>query len=84
MCAVMISSIEKCRLKNISECAEDVFGVVVRISSQGKEDFKEECLSNNDAFTLQDWVNAFEWITISLSCKKCGLSDKEWLNLETM
>ena len=67
-----------------SECAEDVFGVVVRISSQGKEDFKEECLSNDDAFTLEDWVNAFEWITISLSCKKCVLSDKEWLTLETM
>ena len=67
-----------------SKCAEDIFSVVVKISSQGKEDFKEECLSDDDTFTLEDWVNAFEWITISLSCKKCGLSDKEWLDLETM
>ena len=67
-----------------SKCAENIFSIVVRISSQGKEDFKEECLSNNDAFTLGDWVNAFDWITISLSCIKCGLTDKEWLDMETM
>lgn len=67
-----------------SKCAEDIFSVVVRISSQGKKDFKEECLSNDDSFTLDDWVNAFEWITISLFCKKCGLTNKEWLDMETM
>ncbi len=67
-----------------SKCAEDVFSIVVRISSQGKEDFKEECLSNDDSFTLEDWVNAFEWITISISCKKCELTSKKWLDLETM
>ena len=67
-----------------SKCTEDIFSIVVRISSQGKDDFKEECLSNDDSFTLADWVNAFEWITISLFCQKCGKTDKEWLDLETM
>ena len=67
-----------------SKCAEDNFNVIVRISSQGKEDFEEECLSNDDSFTLEDWVNAFDWITISLSCEKCGLHEKEWLDMETM
>ena len=67
-----------------SECEEDAFNITINIHSQGKEDFEEECLSNDDSFTLEDWVNAFEWITISLSCIKCGFTDKDWLDLETM
>ena len=34
-----------------AECAEDIFRVLVQISSQGKEDFNKECLSNDDSFT---------------------------------
>ena len=67
-----------------SKCRKKVFGITLHISSQGKEDFAEECMSYDDAFSLDDWVNAFEWITISLSCAECGHSDKNWLDLETM
>ena len=66
------------------KCSGDSFGVVVHISSQGKEDFEEECLSNDDSFTPDDWVNAFEGITVSLTCRGCGLTDDEWLVAETM
>lgn len=67
-----------------SECGENTFSITIYISSQGKGDFAEECLSDDDSFTLEDWVNAFDWITISLSCEKCGFADEEWLDLETM
>lgn len=67
-----------------SKCNKEFFGVTVHISSQGKDDFKEECLSNDDSFTLEDWVNAFDWITISLSCEKCRLVCEGWLDFETM
>ena len=67
-----------------SECGKNTFSITIHISSPGKEDFEEECLSNDDSFTLEDWVNAFDWITISLTCEKCGLTDKEWLDFETM
>lgn len=66
------------------ECGKDSFGVTVWISSQGKKDFLEECVANDDSFTLDDWVDGFEWITISLSCKECSYVEKDWVDLETM
>ena len=65
-------------------CREDGHKIIVHIASQGKEDFIEECLANDDSFSLEDWVDAFEWISISLTCEKCGLISKKWLDLETM
>lgn len=67
-----------------AECKEKAFGITIRIASQGKQDFEEECLAYDDSFSLQDWVNAFEWITISLHCDKCALTSEEWLDSETM
>ena len=67
-----------------SKCKEYDFSIVICISSQGKADFEEDCLLNDDSFTLNDWINAFDWITISLSCKKCGATDRKWLDFETM
>ncbi len=67
-----------------SNCKEDCFKVLVHISSQGKEDFIDECLSTDDSFSIEDWVDAFEWISISLTCENCGELSKEWLDAETM
>lgn len=67
-----------------SNCKEDCFKVLVHISSQGKEDFIDECLSTDDSFLVEDWVDAFEWISISLTCENCGELSKEWLDAETM
>ena len=44
--------------------------------SEGKftfegEDFVDECLSDDDSFSFEDWVDAFEWISVSLTCEKC-------------
>lgn len=67
-----------------SSCEEDGCKVIVRISSQGKEDFIDECLSTDDSFSVEDWVDAFEWISISLICENCGELSEEWLDAETM
>ena len=69
---------------NCPDCGHDVFKILVWISSQGKQDFLDECVSNDDSFSLEDWVDAFEWISISLTCEKCGLKSKKWADLETM
>ena len=65
-------------------CGKDVFGVVVYISSQGKEDFVEECVSYDESFSEEDWIDAFECIAFSLSCKECGSVQDGWAVLETM
>ena len=66
------------------DCDEDVFEVTVHISSQGKQDFLEECVANDDSFSGEDWVDGFEWITVSLTCRECSGEDQEWVDLETM
>lgn len=65
-------------------CGKDIFGVAVYISSQGKEDFIEECVSYDDSFSEGDWIDGFECIAFSLSCKECGSINDEWAALETM
>lgn len=67
-----------------SKCKEDSHKVIVHIASQGMQDFVDECLSNDGSFSQEGWVDAFEWISISLTCEKCGLISKEWVDLETM
>ena len=65
------------------KCKEDSFKVTINITSLGKEDFISECVSNDDSFSEEDWVNGFEWIKISLSCDNCSYED-DWVDLETM
>ena len=65
------------------KCNNDIFNITVQISSQGKQDFIEECVSNDDTFSSEEWVNGFEWIRVSLTCVNC--SEKElWADIETM
>ena len=64
-------------------CDGDSFKVTINISSQGKEDFISECVSNDDSFSEEDWVDGFEWIKISLCCDNCS-HEEGWVDLETM
>lgn len=72
---------EKC---DCSKCGNDAFHVEVCISSQGKQDFLDECVSYDDSFSLNDWGDGFEGIVISISCANCSFEEKNWVNLETM
>ena len=65
------------------KCKSDTFRVLVMISSQGKQDFIDECISNDDSFSEADWVDGFEWIDISLRCAECNYNEK-WMECETM
>ncbi|WP_173714823.1 hypothetical protein [Clostridium beijerinckii] len=56
----------------------------MEIYSQGKQDFVDECVSNDDSFSEEDWVDGFEWICISLSCIECSNHNKNWMEHETM
>lgn len=67
-----------------AKCGSENFEVTADISSQGKQDFMEECVSNDDSFTAEDWVDGFEWITVSLLCCDCNNTEENWLDLETM
>lgn len=72
---------EKC---DCLKCGHDAFHVEACISSQGKQDFLDECVLYDDSFSLNDWVDGFEWIGISISCANCSFEEKDWVNLETM
>lgn len=66
------------------QCRGSLFCVTIHIMSQGKQDFLDECVAYDDYFSPEDWVNAFEWIDISLRCENCRHKEKEWLDMETM
>ncbi|MDR1564823.1 MAG: hypothetical protein LBS74_07690 [Oscillospiraceae bacterium] len=68
------------------ECKEEIHEITVVISSQGKQDFIEESgIADGEAeFKEEDWVEAFDWIDISLKCSNCGCEEEQWLDLETM
>ena len=65
-------------------CGDQVFRVELKILSQGKQDFIDECVSNDDSFSEEEWVDAFEWINIRLICESCNSAENDWLDLETM
>lgn len=72
------------RKYNCPKCCQDTFHVEVCVSSQGKQDFLDECVSYDDSFSLEDWVDGFEWISIALSCMNCSFKERDWVVLETM
>ena len=74
---------ERYRLISLS-ALKDTFKVEVFISSQGKEDFIDECVSNDDSFSEKDWVDGFEYIRIALNCTNCSYSEEDWVDIETM
>ena len=57
--------------------------MIVSISSQGKDDFIDET-EDTDEFSPDDWIEAFEWITIALKCCECEHEDNSWIDYETM
>ena len=67
-------------------CDSTTFKVSVTISSQGQEDFVRELQQEiqDGKFTKEEWVNAFDWITISLTCSECGKTFSRFVDYETM
>ncbi len=64
-----------------SECKNNSNKIQITIGSQGKEYFLEE---TNNGFPPDKWVEAFEWITIQLTCSNCNHTHYDWVSFETM
>ena len=71
---------------NCPKCSCVIHNIEISIDSQGKQDFIDESgIADGGAdFKEDDWVNAFEWITIGLKCFGCGHDDEKWIDYETM
>lgn len=67
----------KCR-----KCGQHIFNVKLSIEAEDYEQFIEECVDEYpDEFTNENYVDAFNWITITLHCLNCG-DKNEWIDLE--
>lgn len=65
-----------------SKCGQDIFGVRLDIEAEDKEQFIEECVSDApDEFAPEDYVDAFGWITVTVTCDACHAKD-DWIDLE--
>ena len=71
---------------NCPKCTGDNHKLEISIMSQGKQDFVEETgiADGESEFSENDWIEAFEWITIGLTCFGCGYGIKKWIDYETM
>ncbi|MCQ2595582.1 MAG: hypothetical protein MJ196_10005 [Treponemataceae bacterium] len=67
-----------------SKCRNGIFNIKLNITSQGRQDFIDECAGSDDSFAEDEWVNAFEWIKIGLNCSGCQSKEADWLDAETM
>lgn len=52
----------------------------IHISLQDKESFLIEA---GGTFDENDWIDAFEWFSMSIKCAKCGLETLGWIDYET-
>ena len=68
------------------KCSCDIHNIEICIMSQGRQDFidKAGIADGETEFSEDDWIEAFEWITIGLNCYGCGHSDERWIDYETM
>lgn len=62
-------------------CGHTNVKINLKINSQGKDDYIEEA---GEEFNEDQWIEAFEWITIDVFCNNCQKEIKEWISYETM
>jgi hypothetical protein len=62
-------------------CENEGYKIYLTFSSTGKEDLITE---TGGLITEENWKDAFDWLTIDLSCNKCGKTTKDWRDIETM
>lgn len=66
------------------ECGKEEFLVEVGLELEDREQFAEEVVAYEpDVYSEEDYVDAFDWITISVTCTGCGHRAKDWVNFET-
>lgn len=66
------------------KCGGDTFNVEMEFEIEDEEQFNEEVVDDApDEYKPEDFVNAFDWISMSLTCKKCGEKIENWIDYET-
>lgn len=73
-------------LKNFvcPECKDSVFKIDISIETEDKEQFLEEVVAyEEDNFSEDDYVDAFNSITIDIECLHCGKKEIGWIAYET-
>lgn len=66
------------------ECKKDRFLVKLGIEVEDPEQFAEEVVAYEpDIYSEEDYVDAFDWITIPVECACCGHRVRDWVNFET-
>jgi hypothetical protein len=53
---------------------------VIEVCSQGKDYFVG---ATEGEFDEEEWPDAFEWISISITCSECGFKTEKWVDYET-
>ena len=63
-------------------CGCETYKIYINIHNTGKKDLLEDqaCEYINE----DNWVDAFDWISIDLECSDCGKKTKKWFEMETM
>ncbi len=75
---------EDLKVYHCGACQGDAFTVEIGIELEDKEQFIEEVVEYEpDKFVPEDYVDAFDWFTVALKCKKCGRKYEDWVNFET-
>lgn len=64
------------------KCESTIFSITLDIEIEDKEQFIEECVNEYpDRFSADDYIDSFDWITITICCQQCNQQD-EWISLE--
>ncbi|MFG6377467.1 MAG: hypothetical protein K1W19_03980 [Lachnospiraceae bacterium] len=79
-------SVPDSELKNFvcSDCKDSVFKISISIETEDKEQFLEEVVAyEEDKFSEDDYVDAFNGIGIDIECLHCGKKEPGWIAYET-
>lgn len=74
------------KLKEYScpKCKKNKFELSIGIELEDIDQFVEEVVADDpDHFSKEDYVDAFDWITIDKKCSCCGEESKSWIDFET-
>ncbi len=66
------------------DCKDSVFKINISIEAEDKEQFLEEVIAyEGDKFSEEDYVDAFNSITIDIECLHCRKKEIGWIAYET-
>lgn len=74
----------KLRTYHCPKCGKEEFLVEISLELEDREQFVEEVVAYEpDVYSEEDYVDAFDWIIIPVTCAGCGHRVKDWVNFET-